>query len=134
MYIQGMAQQTQVFMLSTGFGFILGAVYDIMVFIRKTISHGHIATVVQDIVFSLFCTVSVFLFLLCIDDGRLRLYPYLGMAAGFFIWRFTLGVPLGYVFGRLSAFLRGAIKPLKEKVIFLFKNAIKKLKKMKIKH
>lgn len=131
MYIQGMAQQTQVFMLSTGFGFLLGAVYDVIRFIRKIISPGSTATVIQDIIFFIICTFSVFAFLLCVDDGRFRLYPYLGMAAGFFIWYFTLGIPVKLAFDSSSGFIRRFSGAIFRKIRNFFRKTIKIFQKNK---
>ena len=55
MYIQGMAQQTQVFMLSAGFGFLAGALYDVVRFIRKIFSSSVGAVIFQDILFFVIC-------------------------------------------------------------------------------
>ena len=131
MYIQGMAQQTQVFLLCAGFGFLLGAVYDVIRFIRKIFIKSVKSVVFQDILFFSVCTVSAFFFMLCVDDGRLRLYPYMGMLLGFLIWFFTLETPVGLILNRISAFLNsfaaGTFTRIKK---FLIKT-LKKLKKRK---
>ncbi len=131
MYIQGMAQQTQVFMLSVGFGFLLGAVYDIVRFVRAVFSRSHTAVIIQDILFSLICTLLSFFFLLCIDDGKLRMYPYLGMIMGFVIWYFTLGIPVSMILKRFSAFLHGILKSITAISKRIFKKVVKILKKRK---
>ena len=132
MYIQGMAQQTQVFMLSTGFGFLAGALYDVIRFIRKIFSSSVGAVIFQDILFFIICTFGSFFFLLCVDDGKLRAYPYLGMLFGFFIWYFTLGLPVSRIFNRVSAFLNRLFKSAAEKTENFFKKTLKKNKKAQI--
>lgn len=131
MYIQGMAQQTQVFMLSVGFGFLLGLVYEIVRFVRAVFSHSRTAVIIQDILFSIICTLLSFFFLLCIDDGKLRMYPYLGMIMGFAIWYFTLGIPVSAILKRLSAFLNGILKSFAVLAKRIFKKDVKILKKRK---
>lgn len=131
MYIQGMAQQTQVFMLSVGFGFLLGLVYEIVRFVRAVFSHSRTAVIIQDILFSIICTLLSFFFLLCIDDGKLRMYPYLGMIMGFAIWYFTLGIPVSAILKRLSAFLHGILKSFAVLAKRIFKKDVKILKKRK---
>lgn len=131
MYIQGMAQQTQVFMLSVGFGFLLGLVYEIVRFVRAVFSHSRTAVIIQDILFSIICTLLSFFFLLCIDDGKLRMYPYLGMIMGFAIWYFTLGIPVSAILKRLSAFLNGILKSFAVLAKRILKKDVKILKKRK---
>lgn len=134
MYIQGMAQQTQIFLLCTGFGFLAGAVYDILRFVRKIFSSGYKAIIVQDISFFLILTPAAFLFMLCIDDGELRFYPYLGMLAGFFIWYFTLGILAKSLLDRVSLFLGRFFRPIIRRLEAIFGKTMKILKKIKNKH
>lgn len=131
MYIQGMAQQTQVFLLCVGFGFLLGAVYDILKLTEKLLFPKSRNGLFRDIVFSIICTVSSFMFLLCIDGGKLRLYPYGGMAAGFAIWRFTLGIPVRYVLDRTADIISRFFAPLFTAVNNIFKKSLKIVEKIK---
>ncbi len=126
-----MAQQTQVFMLSVGFGFLLGLIYEIVRFVMAVFSHSRTAVIIQDILFSIICTLLSFFFLLCIDDGKLRMYPYLGMIMGFAIWYFTLGIPVSAILKRLSAFLNGILKSFAVLAKRIFKKDVKILKKRK---
>lgn len=130
MYIQGMAQQTQVFLLCVGFGFAAGICYSIMRFLRRTFFTGYRAAAVQDIVFFILLTFSSFIFMLCINDGMLRIYPYLGMTAGFFIWKSTLGVPADLLLGKVSAFIRKVIEPVSGGIKNFFRKTIKFIKKI----
>lgn len=129
MYIQGMAQQTQVFLLSIGFGFLLGAAYSITCFFRSVFSSSKKAFIVQDILYSIGATFSSFFFILCIDDGKLRMYPYLGMVAGFAIWYFTLGVPVGAILKKLASLLHSLLKPISECAKKIFEKTVKFIKK-----
>ncbi len=131
MYIQGMAQQTQIFLLCTGLGFLLGAVYDAVRFIRKIISCSHRAVIAQDVIFSVICVFTSFIFLLCVGDGEMRMYPYLGMILGFSVWYFTLGVPVSFFSEKLSSAMRTFIRSIFSAVIKIFRKTIKKLKKRK---
>lgn len=131
MYIQGMAQQTQVFLLCIGFGFLLGSAYDIMRFVREIFSSSPTAMIIQDILFSIVATFSSFFFLLCIDDGKLRMYPYLGMIIGFVIWYFTLGIPVSSIFLRISRFLHSLLKSIFNWIKKIFEKTVKFIKKRK---
>lgn len=129
MYIQGMAQQTQVFLLCVGFGFVLGAVYDVVRFFRKSLFNEYKSVVVQDISYFVICTVATFFFMLCVNDGELRMYPYLGISAGFFVWYFTLGVPVSGLFDMLSAIIFRNIRRVTERTKKIYKKTAKFIKK-----
>ena len=51
LYGLSLATQTKNFLLSLGFGFIMGIFYDLFRIIRISISKGKIATVISDILF-----------------------------------------------------------------------------------
>ena len=129
MYIQGMAQQTQVFLLCTGFGFAAGALYDVIRLVRKSFFKGIRAVAAQDIIFFIVLTPAAFFFMLCINDGELRFYPYFGMAAGFFIWYFTLGTPVKCLFDKLSVLIFRIFRPVFVFTKEIFKKTIKNIKK-----
>lgn len=130
MYIQGMAQQTQVFLLCAGFGFVMGAVYDVIRLFRKSFFHGYKSTAVQDIMFFVICTFCTFLFMLCANDGEMRLYPYLGSLAGFFIWYFTFGVLVSSLFNRLSMLINRIFMFVLEYEKKICKKTAKNIKKI----
>lgn len=130
MYIQGMAQQTQVFLLCVGFGFIMGAVYDVVRFLRKSFFCGYKAVVVQDILFFIICTLATFIFMLCTNDGELRMYPYLGCLGGFFVWYFTLGIIINSVFNKLSGMINKNFRRLYRHIKSFCQKTVKKIKKI----
>ncbi len=129
MYIQGMAWQTQVFLLCAGFGFALGAVYDILRFIRRSFFPYKKAVYVQDIIFSVISTVSAFFFLLCVNDCEFRAYSYTGMLLGFTVYYFTLSVITRYIFDKISAFIGMITRSVFNYVRRFFVKTIKFIKK-----
>ena len=102
MYIQGMAVQTQLFILCIGFGFFLGVIYGVIAGIRKVIFKSDISVFIQDIIISIIYTVLVFLFLLCVCSGELRLYTFLGLLLGWIIYYYTFGCLINFLFSKLS--------------------------------
>ncbi len=84
-------EQIRELFLSGGMGFLLGAYYDIFRVLRCLLKPGALRVFWQDV---LFCTTSacmVFLFALAVTDGVLRVYVYIGLIAGFFAYRYTVG-------------------------------------------
>lgn len=81
-------------------GVILGVLFDFYRVIRSVIRPGSSAGMIFDIVFWVVATPATFLLLLAGNWGQLRLYVFLGMAAGLFAY-FQLVSPL-VVWGLIS--------------------------------
>ncbi len=90
-YIQGLSEQTEIFFLSLGFGFLLGVVYDVFRVVRLIISRSAWFTVFMDILYFLICAFLIFSFNLVVDSGKIRVYVLLGDMLGWFIYYFSLG-------------------------------------------
>lgn len=117
MYIQGMAQQTQVFLLCIGFGFSMGLFYDVFSMLRKMFFTSRITVFIQDIVYFLVCTVGAFFFLLCINGLDLRFYVLAGMGMGFLVYYFTLGI----IVSRFCKAVATRVNRLLQPIFSLFK-------------
>lgn len=85
------AVQTRLFMMSFGFGFLLGMAYDLCRILRLTVTRGKVAVFVVDILYFLAAGLSVFLFVLAYNQGEFRFYLILGIIFGFLIYYFTFG-------------------------------------------
>ncbi len=90
-YIQGLSAQTEIFLLSLGFGFLLGILYDIFRTLRLVISRSPSFTVFMDILYFVLCAFLIFCFNLVIDSGKIRLYVLLGDLLGWMIYYFSFG-------------------------------------------
>ena len=90
-YIQGLSAQTEIFLLSLGFGFLLGVLYDVFRTLRLIISSSSGFTVFADIMYFMLCAFLVFCFNLAVDSGKIRLYVLLGDLLGWLIYYFSLG-------------------------------------------
>lgn len=102
MYIQGMAVQTQLFILCIGFGFFLGIIYGILTGVREILFKSDLSVFVQDIIISIIFTVLVFLFLLCVCSGEIRFYTLLALVLGFIIYYFTFGYLISVLLSKIS--------------------------------
>ena len=90
-YIQGLSVQTEIFLLSLGFGFLLGIFYDVFRTLRLIISRSAGFTVFMDILYFVACTFLVFFFNLVVDEGKIRLYVLFGDLMGWLIYYFSFG-------------------------------------------
>ena len=77
--------------LAGGMGFLLGAYYDVFRIIRRILRVGIVRVLIQDLVFFVTAAFAVFLFALAVTGGVIRLYLYIGLIAGFFAYRYTVG-------------------------------------------
>ena len=125
MYIPSSARQTYVFLLCVGFGFLLGILYHLIRFVRKSFFLSGKAIVVQDISICLVSTFAVFCFLLCCNDGEIRFFTFGGFGLGLFIYYVTFGVFVARFLDKISSPVAAFFASLK----LTFKKIQKKLKK-----
>lgn len=125
MYIPSSARQTYVFLLCVGFGFLLGILYHLIRFVRKSFFLSGKAIVVQDISFCVVSTFAVFCFLLCCNDGEIRFFTFGGFGLGLFIYYVTFGVFVARFLDKISSPVAAFFASLK----LTFKKIQKKLKK-----
>ncbi len=92
MYIPTPAHQTYVFLLCIGFGFLLGIFYHVIRFIRILLFKSKKAIYAQDVIYCVISSFFIFIFLLCLNDGEIRLFVLSGFAFGLIIYLFTSGV------------------------------------------
>jgi len=92
MYMQGITDQTRIFLYAFGFGFVLGIVYDVFRVIRLAISVKKRFIYVQDILYAVVCSLLTFLFILIVNKGQIMGYILFGEFLGWLIYYFSLGV------------------------------------------
>ncbi len=90
-YIQGLSVQTEIFLLSLGFGFLLGILYDVFRTLRLIISKSASFTVFMDVMYFAVCAFLIFSFNLVVDSGKIRLYVMFGDLLGWLIYYFSFG-------------------------------------------
>lgn len=109
LYSLSLAQQTKGFLLSLGFGFIMGFFYDVFRIIRICISRTKAAFIVFDILYCTFLCFCTFLFFLIVNEGELRAYLLLGEAIGFAVYYFSLGAAIFSVSEKIISFIKKTI-------------------------
>lgn len=91
-YILSLASQTKGFLLSLGFGLLVGVLYDLLRVIRLCFTKSKTAIFIFDVIFVFIASISSFLFMLTVTDGQLRAFIVLGELLGFFIYYFSFGI------------------------------------------
>lgn len=117
-YIQGLAEQTEIFLYAFGFGFLLGVLYDVFRTLRLLISDSRGFVFFMDLLYSAVCAFLSFCFALVIDSGRLRLYVAAGIILGWLVYYFSFGAIALKASGAIISLLRRALsailKPIKK--------------------
>lgn len=106
-----------------GVGLVL--VYDIFRIIRRVMKHGNIWISMEDIVYWLFCTISVFLLLYRENDGLMRAFSFLGILLGsvtyyFLFSRFVI---------KIGVLVLMPFSKIGKKILLFFKKVLKKVYK-----
>ena len=107
-YLQSIRSQAAVFLQTVGFGFLLGAAYDVCRLARLLIRSRRIA--VWDIAFGAVSSAAAFLFALTQEGGKVRSYLLAAIGVGFAAWYFCAGVPIRSATDGILRFLRRAAK------------------------
>lgn len=108
MPVISIAEQTRLFLLSCGMGFLLGVVYEFFRLLRIMFSVRKRFVFIFDIAYCLLATFLGFVFILTANRGNVRWYIIFGIAAGWIIYYFALGG----VAVRFSRFITGIIKKI----------------------
>ncbi len=130
LYGLSLAQQTKGFLLSLGFGFIMGIFYDLFRIIRISISKSKSATIISDVLYCIFLCFCTFIFCLTVNEGEVRLYLLLGAGAGFCVYYFSLGAIIFSFSERLISFIKKCAKSIFKVISFPFSFAFGKLRNL----
>ena len=101
-YIYGLslATQTRSFLMSLGFGFVVGVLYDAFRLLRVCISKGKRLQIAFDVIFCIFLGFITFLFFMTVNEGEFRIYLLLGEAVGFSVYSLSIGIVV-FAYGEL---------------------------------
>lgn len=115
-YIQGLPEQTRLFVYAFGFGFLLGICYDVFRIIRLALHLKKSMIFVQDLLYVLLCTILTFFCLLALNNGQITPFMLFGELLGWLVYYFSLGV----VAIRVSNAVIRAIRKLTHRCAALF--------------
>ena len=121
LYSLSLAQQTRGFLLSLGFGFIMGFFYDVFRIVRICISRGRAAFIVFDILYCIFLCFCTFLFSLTVNEGEMRVYLLLGEAIGFAVYYFSLGAVIFSISEKIISFIKKTVRAIFKIISYPFR-------------
>ena len=82
--------QGQILVLFFVIGVIIGIIFDIFRSIRKNFNSNDIITLIQDIIFLVIATIIVTFSIIKINNGIIRLYIFIGILIGIYVYFLTL--------------------------------------------
>lgn len=127
-YMPDTANQTFVFLYSSGLGFALGILYDFfrIIFYLLTGSDKKYL-MARDIIYLLACLAINFFFLLAMSNGQILLYIVIGEMIGWSVWYFTISEYIFEPIHRIIKFIRKKLlliiirlRKIKSKICLLF--------------
>lgn len=92
-------QQIQLFVYSVLCGIIIGILNEPFRFLRYAGFNSKTEVFIQDIIFMSANAIITFFFTLCFNKGDVRFFILFGELAGFLLFRYSIGMLTGYVFG-----------------------------------
>ena len=118
-------QQIQLFVYSVLCGIIIGILNEPFRFLRYAGFNSKTEVFIQDIIFMSANAIITFFFTLCFNKGDVRFFILFGELAGFLLFRYSIGMLTGYVFG----FIFFVIKKISVAVKSFFSFMLSKLYK-----
>lgn len=90
-YTEPLINQIYRFMLSVGFGIIMGLLYEVLTFIFTSLFYSKRSALLRDVIFSIVFTIMSFFFMLVYNEGEIRLNIIFGQISGVVIFHLTFG-------------------------------------------
>lgn len=119
-------RQAVVFLAATASGLCIGAVYDFLKLVRRSLHAGNAAVVFTDILFWIISAVFVFGVNMAVADGEIRVFQLVGAVLGAIIFFSALSKPFEKLFSFLASGFRLALKFILLPFVFIF-NIIRKV-------
>lgn len=127
-YSLSLADQTKGFLLSLGFGFLMGIFYDFFRIVRISISKSKRAILVFDLLYCIFLGFCSYIFFLVVNEGDIRAFLLLGEGIGFSIYYFSLGVVIFAASEKILSITKKVILKFFKVIFHPFVWLLKKLK------
>ena len=113
-------------------GFIITAVYDLLRIARCVIKHKYFLIAAEDLLFWIFVTVFLFLFLYYMNNGVLRWFAVFGLFLGMVIYKKIIGDKLvnfmSTIIRRILYLVAGVVRPPLKVVITAFRGCLRRVK------
>lgn len=127
-YSLSLADQTKGFLLSLGFGFLMGIFYDLVRIVRISISKSKKVILVFDLLYFVLLGFCSYLFFLVVNEGDIRAFLLLGEGIGFAVYYFSLGVVVFTASEKILSTTKKVISKIFKIIFFPFIWVFKKLK------
>lgn len=127
-YSLSLADQTKGFLLSLGFGFLMGILYDFVRIVRISISKSKKLILVFDLLYCIFLGFCSYVFFLVVNEGDIRGFLLLGEGIGFAIYYFSLGIVVFAASEKIVDSIKRFVLKFFKIVLFPFVWVFKKLK------
>lgn len=105
-YIQGLPEQTHLFLQAVGCGFWLGVLYSVFRIARIGLHLKNKIVFFWDILYVLLCAVLTFFYLLAVNNGQMTFFILFGELLGWLVYYFSLGIIAIRGFSALLRLLR----------------------------
>lgn len=123
--------QAYLFLVFSLTGIAIGILFDFFRIFRRIIKTGNIITYLEDILFWILTGILVLYNIWYFNNGEIRIYMFLGIIIGTFIYMSTISNIFIKIFTKILSTIIKLLKiPLK---IFTLSNFMKYVKKIKIK-
>ncbi len=129
-YSLSLADQTKGFLLSLGFGFLMGILYDLVRIVRISISKSKKLILIFDLLYCIFLGFCSYIFFLVVNEGDIRGFLLLGEGIGFAIYYFSLGIVVFTASEKIVDTIKKVILKFLKIVFFPFVWVFKKLKSL----
>ena len=109
MYINDIFQ-LNILLLSVGFGFLLAVIYDLLSFVFNRLYDRNKNTFVKDLLYCFISTFLIFIYLLAINFGRIRVFIIIGITIGYACWIVLLRKAAAKALRKIATFLNAMYK------------------------
>lgn len=116
--------QYNVFLLFMFVGAWLGFIYDVIRCFRRLMTHNNIFIGIEDIVFWMFCAITIESQIQISNYGEFRIYILLSCVLGFIIYHYTISCVFVKGTSHILLFVKKVLKNLKK----MLKNIVKRVK------
>ena len=130
-YSEPLVHQYNVFLVFLGVGFLLGFVYETVVFVRALLSKKKFAIIIQDVVFCFLTFLTLFFSFLAFSNGVIRFNLILSCAAGFLTFELSAGRAIKKLFDFLLKWFQKVSDILLRPFVALSSFLLKKSEKIK---
>lgn len=121
LYSVSLAQQTRLFLLSLGFGFFAGVIYDLFKAVRICLGGKKAVYIVTDVLYLTVLGFLNFLFFLSANEGEIRFFAFFGEALGFTVYLCTVGFTFADYFEKFINFIKRIFSAVFKILVFPFK-------------